>query len=133
MNDKRNKVLFVCIHNSCRSVMAEAVFNANAEEWSAESAGVERANKIDSTALRMLKEEGYIVEKEAPRTLDEVDLEDFDLIITVCEESCPYIPTSKPVRHWGLEDPVGKSEETYKRVLRDIEQNVKELINELEK
>ncbi|MFP3908966.1 MAG: low molecular weight phosphatase family protein [Archaeoglobaceae archaeon] len=127
------KVVFVCIHNSCRSVMAEAIFNFYAEEWVAESAGVEKADKIDSTAIRMLDEAGYKVEKERPRTLDEVDLEDFDLIVTVCEESCPYIPTSKPVRHWPLEDPVGKSEENYNRVMGEIEQKVKELINEVEK
>lgn len=113
--------------------MAEAMFNASAKEWTAESAGVERADKIDSTAIRMLREAGYTVEKERPRTLDEVDLEKYELIITVCEESCPYIPTSKPVRHWTLEDPVGKSEETYKRVMGEIEQKIKELVGELEK
>lgn len=131
MSDK--KVLFVCIHNSCRSIMAEAIFNTYAKEWTAESAGVEKADKIDGTAVWMLEEAGYTVEKERPRTLDEVDLEEYELIVTVCEESCPYIPTSKPVRHWTLEDPVGKGEETYKRVIGEVEQKVKELLHELEK
>lgn len=103
MSDKRKKVLFVCIHNSCRSVMAEAIFNANAKEWRAESAGVETADKIDSTAVRMLEEAGYTVEKEKPRTLDEVDLEDFELIITVCEESSihPYLEAGEALVSGG--------------------------------
>jgi len=92
------KVLFVCVHNTCRSVIAETIFNAIAKRWKAESAGIEKAEKIDDTAKRMLEEWGFAVEKREPRTIDKVSLEDYDLIVAVCEESCINIPSPNVVK-----------------------------------
>ena len=125
------KILFVCIHNTCRSVIAETIFNAYAERWRAESAGIENAERIDETAVKLLKEKGFEVTKDKPRTLNEVNLKDYDLIVTVCEESCPFIP-SRNVRQWGVEDPAGKEIEIYERAIREIEKRVRKLVDELE-
>lgn len=126
------RVLFICIHNTARSVMAEALFNAMAKSWKAESAGVEKAERVDETVKRLLAERG-LKAKEKPRTVDEVNLDDFDLIVTVCEESsCVVLPTDKPVTRWHIENPAGKDEGTYRRVLAEIEERVKKLVGELE-
>lgn len=126
------KVLFVCIHNTARSVIAEALFNAMAKEWRAESAGVEKAEKVDDTVKLMLAER-RLRAKDKPRTVDEVDLDEFNLIVTVCEESsCVVLPTEKPVERWHIENPAGKDEETYRRVFREIEERVRELVKRVE-
>lgn len=125
------KVLFVCIHNTARSVMAEAIFNSLAKSWKAESAGIERAENIDETVKRLLAERGLSV-KERPRLMNDVDINSFDLIIAVCEESrCIVIP-SKDVERWNIENPAGKDEEVYRKVFADIESRVAELVKKLE-
>ena len=126
------KVLFVCIHNTARSIIAEALFNARAGKWRAESAGVEKAERVDETVRRLLAERG-LKAKKSPRSVDEVNLEDFDLIVTVCEETrCVVLPTKKPVESWCVEDPVGREEEVYRKVLEEIEGRVEELVRRLE-
>jgi len=125
------KVLFVCIRNTARSVMAEAIFNSFAKNWTAESAGIEKAEKIDEKVRKILERRG-LKAKDRPRLLKEVDLDDFDLIVTVCEESsCIVIPHSKVLRLY-IEDPVGKSEDVYEKVFEEIEKRVRRLVLELE-
>jgi arsenate reductase len=127
------RVLFVCIHNTARSVMAEAVFNSLARNWRAESAGVEGAEEIDSVVKHLLAEKGLRA-KEKPRRLDEVDLEKYDYIVTVCDElSCVALPVYKPIESWSVENPAGKSEEVYRRVMAEIEKKVEELVHRLER
>ena len=112
--------------------MAEALFNFMAKEWRAESAGVEKAENVDPVVKRLLAERGLNA-KEKSRTIDEVNLEEFDLVVTVCEESsCVVLPASK-VERWHIEDPAGKSEEVYRRVLAEIEEKVRALVEMLEK
>jgi len=126
------KILFVCIHNTARSIMAESLFNSIAKSWKAESAGIQRAEKVDEFVRRLLSERGLRA-KEKPRTIDEVNLEEYELIVTVCEESsCVVLPTSRPVESWHIENPAGKSEEVYRRVLAEIEERVKDLVKRLE-
>ena len=132
------KVLFVCIHNTCRSVIAEAIFNSLSKNWQAESAGTVPADKVDPTVVKMLADKGYSKSqiKEKPRTLDEVNLEDYNLIVTTCKESypCPSIPSGNVKQiHWEIEDPAGKEMEIYENALKEIEKKVKELVDELDK
>jgi|Deesub1362A_J573_1020465.scaffolds.fasta_scaffold00037_109 arsenate reductase len=130
--DSMKKILFVCIHNTARSVMAEALFNSMAKDWRAESAGVERAEGVNEVVKRLLAEKGLRA-KEKPRTIDDVNLDEFDLIIAVCEESsCVVLPVSK-LERWHIEDPVGKDEGIYREILAEIEEKVRALVEELEK
>ncbi|ADC65130.1 protein tyrosine phosphatase [Ferroglobus placidus DSM 10642] len=124
------KVLFVCRENTCRSVMAEAIFNSLSEKHRAESAGVERGEKIDENAIKTLEKCGYRVEKKYPKSLDDVNLEDFDLIVTVCDEFCVNIPGKKVIR-WKIEDPKGKNLKAYERVLKFLEDKIKQLLEEI--
>jgi len=125
------KVLFVCIRNTARSVIAEALFKSFAKSWTAESAGIEKAEKIDEEVRKILERRG-LKAKDRPRLLKEVDLNDFDLVVTVCEESsCVVIPHGRVLR-WYIEDPVGKSKEVYEKVFEEIEKRVRRLVLELE-
>ncbi|AEA46299.1 arsenate-mycothiol transferase ArsC [Archaeoglobus veneficus] len=125
------KVLFVCVQNTCRSVMAESIFNSLAKEWKAESAGVEKADRLDDTAIEVIWKFGYSVDKERPRGLDEVNIEEYDFVVTVCSESCAAIP-HKNVERWNIEDPKGKDIVIYERVFSEIEKRVKELLDRIE-
>lgn len=70
--------------------------------------------------------------KERPRLMNDVDINSFDLIIAVCEESrCIVIP-SKDVERWNIENPADKDEEVYRKVFADIESRVAELVKKLE-
>ena len=125
------KVLFVCKENTCRSVMAEAIFNALSEKHKAESAGVARGGKLDERAIEVLGKYGYKVEKKAPRSLNEVNLEEFDLIISVCDEACVHIPEKRVVR-WFVEDPKNGGTSAYEKVLKFLEDKVRRLLEEME-
>ncbi|MCS7121652.1 MAG: low molecular weight phosphatase family protein [Archaeoglobaceae archaeon] len=126
------KVLFVCIYNTARSVIAETIFNSLAKNWIAESAGIKKAEEIDPIVRKLLNEKGLKV-KEKPQSIWELDLEKYDLIVTVCEESnCIILPTKKPVKSWYIEDPKGKSKEVYEKVFKEIEEKVKELVEKID-
>lgn len=124
------KVLFVCVKNTARSVMAEAIFNSLAKSWKAESAGLQKANEIDNKVVQILKKRG-LKAKEKPKSIEEVNLDEYALIVSVCDESCLILP-GKRVLRWQIEDPVGKEDKAYERVFNELEFAVKKLIKDLE-
>ncbi|WP_456478006.1 arsenate-mycothiol transferase ArsC [Geoglobus ahangari] len=126
------RVLFVCVENTCRSVMAEAVFNRMARRWRAESAGLKAGGEYDSMALRVLEERGYEVVNREPRSLDSVRLEDYALVVTVCDESLCVSINHPRVERWSVEDPKGGSREDYVRTLEELEKRVVDLVRRLE-
>lgn len=127
------KVLFVCIRNTARSVIAEAIFNSAAKIWKAESAGIEKAERVDENVAEFLRRRG-LKPKDKPRSIEEVNLEDYDLIVTVCEESsCVVLPTSKKMIHWHIEDVAGKDFATIEKAFNEIKKKVEELVRELER
>lgn len=131
---KKNKmkVLFVCIHNTCRSVMAEAIFNSLAKNLMAESAGVEAAEDLDTIALHVIRSRGYRVEKVKPVNLENVELNNYRLVVTVCDEASCVNVQHPHIERWYVEDPKGKPEEVYEKVFSEIEKNVKELLMRIE-
>lgn len=104
------KILFLCTHNACRSILAEAVARRlGGERWQVASAGSQPAGHVHPLTLRYLAEAGYEVADLKSKSWD--DLKGFqpDVVITVCDqaagESCP-VWLGKAVRvHWGLVDP----------------------------
>lgn len=127
------KVLFVCIRNTARSVIAEAIFNSVAKIWKAESAGIEKAERVDENVAEFLRRRG-LKPKDKPRSIEEVNLQDYDLIVTVCEESsCVVLPTSKKMIHWHIEDVAGKDFATIEKAFNEIKKKVEELVRELER
>jgi protein-tyrosine-phosphatase len=107
--DRPLRVLFVCTGNSARSQMAEAVLNRKGRGlFEAHSAGSQPAEVVNPLAIAALREAGIAWEGHAPRGLDSVEREQWDFIITVCDnarESCPVFPGQPVLAHWGMEDP----------------------------
>ncbi len=117
------KVLILCTGNSCRSIIAEALINAELEGISAESSGVKASGRVNPNAKKLLEQEGIWRDEYHSKTLDTVIDNDYDLVVTVCghaQETCPMFP--KPVKtiHIGFEDPDGKEFEAFEETLKLI-------------
>ena len=128
------KVAFICVHNSCRSQIAEALGKKFAGDvYESYSAGTEIKEKINPDAVRLIKSLYGIdmEETQRPKLLEAIP--PVDIAATMgCNVNCPYLPC----RHredWGLEDPTGKSDEEFIRVIRKIEVNAKKLAEEITK
>lgn len=123
---KKAKVAFICVHNSCRSQIAEALAKLLAGDvFESYSAGTETKDKINEDAVRLMKEIYNIdMEKsQEPKTLDK--LPPIDIAITMgCEVYCLYLE-AKYKDDWGLDDPSGKSDEEFKKTINKIESNIK--------
>lgn len=132
----REKVLFVCIHNSARSQMAEAYLNHLGGEWfEAESGGIE-PGRLNPLAVEVMKEDG--IDISGNRTKDVLEYlkagHRFSHVVTVCDESaaerCPVFPGSGKRLHWGFPDPsacTGSYEERLART-REIRDQIKHRI-----
>lgn len=122
------KVAFICVHNSCRSQMAEALGKKFASDvFESYSAGTETKPQINQDAVRIMKKMyGIDMEKEQyPKLLDE--LPGIDIVITMgCNVQCPALPC-RYREDWGLEDPSGKEDEEFIAVAKKIEEHIKEL------
>ena len=122
------KVAFICVHNSCRSQIAEALGKYYANDvFESFSAGTETKPQINQDAVRLMKEIYHIdMEKtQYSKLIDE--LPKIDIVITMgCNVECPYIVCSHR-EDWGLEDPTGKSDEEFKGVIKNIENKILEL------
>lgn len=122
---KRWKVVFVCVHNSCRSQMAEALGRKYLSDiCQCYSAGTEIKPQINPDAVRLMKQV-YGIDMEAdqyPKLLSQVP--QGDVIISMgCNVTCPYLPGALHL-NWGLEDPSGKGDEVFLRVMGEIEEKV---------
>ncbi|MDV0441571.1 arsenate reductase ArsC [Methanorbis furvi] len=125
------KIAFVCVHNSCRSQIAEALCRTYAGDmFDAYSAGTNPAPAVNPTALRLMKTfYGIDMTKQTPKTLD--SLPKIDVLVTMgCEISCPLVPCSQKIS-WQIPDPCGKSDEEFLVVIRTIHDHVCGLSGEL--
>lgn len=122
------KVAFICVHNSCRSQMAEALgklFAADAFE--SYSAGTEVKPQINQDAVRIIKELYGVDMNEAHYSKLLTDLSDIDITVKMgCNVVCPIAPSDYE-EDWGLEDPTGRSDEEFIKTARTIEEKVKDL------
>jgi arsenate reductase (thioredoxin) len=102
------RVLFVCTHNSARSIMAEALLRHHGSgDFEAFSAGTE-PSEVRPLTLRVLQEAGLDVSDARSKSVDELIGQPFDYVITVCDQArqvCPAFPGSHQSLHWGYEDP----------------------------
>jgi len=130
LNNKN--VLVMCTGNSCRSIIGEALINANLEGIKAYSAGTNPSGKVNANAKKILQDNGIWDEKYYSKNLDALLHVDFDLVVTVCDhanETCPMFP--KPVHkiHVGFVDPDGLDfiafEKTYQEIKDELLSKVK--------
>ena len=122
------QVAFICVHNSCRSQIAEALGKHFAKDYFISySAGTEVKGRINPDAVRIMKARyGIDMEQtQRPKLLEEIP--PADIVITMgCNVQCPYVPC-KHREDWGLEDPTGQSDETFHTVISTIEYKIKAL------
>ncbi len=126
------KVAFVCVHNSCRSQIAEALGKHLASDvFESYSAGTQLKDHINPDAVRMMKK---IYEIDMEKTQKNKLIEEIpapDVVITMgCNVNCPVLPC-KLREDWGLDDPSGKDDETFKQTIQIIEEKILDLRNRL--
>ena len=124
-------VLFICVHNSGRSQMAEAFFNQMAiGRAKAISAGSQPADKVNPTVVKVMREEGLDISRNKPKLLTIEMMEGTDKAITMgCENSCPL--TTVETDDWALDDPKDKPIEQVRRIQKEIRTRVAKLVAEL--
>lgn len=103
------RLLFLCTGNSARSQIAEALLNRKAKgRIVAESAGSQPAARVNPLAIETLKDYGIEWTGHAPRSVEGLEREPWDFVVTVCDnarESCPVFPCQPVLAHWGMPDP----------------------------
>lgn len=122
------KIAFICVHNSCRSQIAEALGRHLAgDKFEFYSAGTETKPQINQDAVRIMKEL-YGIDMELTqysKTIDKIPKPDIAISMG-CDVGCPYIGREFDA-NWGLPDPTGQSDETFKIVIKEIETNILKL------
>lgn len=127
------KVAFICVHNSCRSQIAEALGrHLAADRFESYSAGNETKPRINQDAVRLMKAiYGIDMEAKGQRSKLLNELPSIDVVITMgCNVQCPYLPCERR-EDWGLEDPTGKDDDVFKAVIQEIHTRILELAKSL--
>ena len=124
----KDKVAFICVPNSCRSQIAEALGkHFSGDKYDFYSAGTETKPQIDKDAVRLMKRL-YSIDMEQTqysKTIDSIPVPD-TVISMGCEVGCPYIGRAFD-DNWGLPDPTGQSDEVFVEVIKQIEDRVRSL------
>lgn len=126
------KIAFVCIHNSCRSQMAEGLARALApKEYEIFSAGTEKYPEVKPLAIKAMEDRGIRMDDHYPKLLEDIPNE-LDVLITMgCGVECPFVP-SRFREDWGLDDPSGGPYEAFVNTRNIIEAKVKQLLLHIE-
>ena len=131
----RRRVLFVCVENAGRSLMAEAIFNADPPAgWTAASAGTRPAASPNPRVLEALHEAGLRPPGHPPQPLTPTAVDEADLVVTMgCldDASCPARLKQRPMRDWGLPDPKGMDAAGVRGVRDEIARRISALRTEL--
>lgn len=120
------KIAFVCVHNSCRSQIAEALGKYYGKDiFESYSAGIETKPKINQDAVRIMKQIYNIDMEKTQKSKLLKDIPKPDILITMgCNVDCTYIPCEYR-EDWGLDDPSGKSDEEFIKVIEIIDKKIK--------
>ena len=125
------RVLILCTGNSCRSQMAEFLWNHLGEgDWSAESAGSKPAGYVHPLAIEVMKELGLDLGNATSKHVDQFVDQPIDLVVTVCDgakENCPTLPHVGETLHWPFFDPADAkgSEEEKTQVFREVRDEIR--------
>jgi arsenate reductase len=125
-------VLFACIHNSGRSVAAQALTRHHAgDAVLVRSAGSRPGSGVDPVVAEVLAERGLPVADHVPARLDDDLVETADVVITMgCGEACPVFPGQR-CEDWPVDDPAGQDTDTVRRIVDDIDARVRTLLSEV--
>ncbi len=128
----KKKVAFICVHNSCRSQIAEALGkHLAADVFDSFSAGTEKRPQINQDAVRLMKQHyGIDMEKTQYSKLFE-EIPKPDIAISMgCNVGCPYVGM-KFDDNWGLDDPSGKSDDEFINIIKKIHENILQLADQI--
>ena len=127
------KVAFICVHNSCRSQIAEALGKKLAGGvFESYSAGTETKPRINQDAVRLMKQVHGIDMELTQRSKLLSDIPPVDVVVTMgCNVHCPFLPCSHR-EDWGLEDPSGKDDKAFLETIARIEEKILDLKNRLQ-
>lgn len=139
VTDHRERVLFLCTHNSARSQMAEGwLRHVAGDRFDVHSAGTE-ATAVRPLAIRAMAEVGVDISRHASKTLDQYVTQPWDFVITVCDranEACPFFPGGKRRLHWSFPDPslaTGPEDEqlaVYRQVRDAIRDRIRDFVEQ---
>lgn len=126
------KVAFVCIHNSCRSQMAEGwAKELGKDVFEAYSAGTENYPEVKPRAVQVMEESGVHMSEHHPKLLSDIPAE-IDILVTMgCGVECPFVPC-KHREDWGLEDPSGGPIEGFRNTRDIIKEKVIDLVKRID-
>lgn len=127
----KKKVAFICVHNSCRSQMAEGwAKKLGSDVLTVYSAGTEKYHEVKPLAVQVMEEAGVDIGGHTPKLLTDIP-EEVDILITMgCNVVCPFVPNSHS-EDWGLADPSGGPLEGYIETRDLIKEKVEELIKRI--
>ena len=130
--ERKPNVAFVCVHNSCRSQMAEALGKHLAGDvFDSYSAGTETVPRINQDAVRLMKEHYGIDMEQTQYSKLVSQLPPVDIVVTMgCNVNCPHLPCQHR-EDWGLEDPSGQGDEAFEATISAIEEKVLNLKNRI--
>jgi arsenate reductase (thioredoxin) len=124
-------VLFVCVGNQGRSVMAERLFRQAADErHAARSAGSAPGSATHPEVLEALEELGLDATDHIPAKLDDERIGWADVIVATCDDACPVVPGKRYVS-WQIADPAGQPLAEVRRIRDEVSTRVDELVTEL--
>ncbi|QDU79433.1 Arsenate-mycothiol transferase ArsC2 [Polystyrenella longa] len=136
----KKRVLVLCTGNSCRSQMAEALWEAAGKgEWESESAGSRPSGYVHPLAIKAMAELGFDISAYESKSLEQFQDQSFDIVVTVCDnakEACPVFPGAKTLLHWPFFDPAdatGSEEEqmvVFRRVRDEIKTKIENYLNQ---
>lgn len=131
------KILYVCTHNRCRSILSEAITNQYGYgRLDARSAGSHPSGEVHPLSLKYLAEQQIPTKGLSSKSWDNLDGWVPDVVVTVCDsaagEACPIWLGDTPKVHWGLADP-SKLEGSDEKIAEAFRQTIKEIINRVER
>jgi len=126
-------VLFVCVGNQGRSVMAERLFRrAAGGRHDTRSAGSAPGTAVHPEVLEALRELGVDASDHVPRKLADDAVEWADVVVATCDDACPVVPGKRYVG-WQIPDPIYQPVERVREIRDDISHRVEELVSELDR
>ena len=126
--ERKLKIAFVCVHNSCRSQIAEALGKKfMSDRYDFYSCGTELKPQINQDAVRLIKDMYQIDMEQNQYSKLVQDIPQVDIAISMgCNVTCPYIGKSFD-DNWNLDDPTGKSDDEFIKSIKEIEKKIKKL------
>ncbi len=130
---KKTKIAFVCVHNSCRSQIAEALGKHYLSDLcECYSAGTETKPHINADAVRLVRQQYGIDMEQTQYSKLLAELPPVDIVITMgCNVDCPHLPGTVHF-DWGLPDPTGEDDAAFMQVIHAIDANIRQLRVDLE-